>query len=71
MSISQFPAYVVDEGAGAGYTIFTIGAYHRVDVRKRAMDYAKKYLRPRQISHRIYAVESQEDFDAIIRRRNP
>ena len=69
MSISLFPAYVVDVDAGADYTIFPFKITSRI-ARAQAKKYADKYLRPRQISHAIYIVDSQEDFDAIIRRRN-
>ncbi len=69
---AQFPAFVVDVGAGADYTIFPFGTFNTPSriARAQAVAYADKYLRPKQISHAIYIVDSQEDFDAIIRRRN-
>ena len=69
---AQFPAFVVDVGAGADFTIFPFGTVNRPSTvaRMEAVEYAKKYLHPKQISHAIYIVDSQEDFDAIIRRRN-
>lgn len=71
---ATYPAYVVDVGFGADYTIFSI---ERTDPRnvgyevakQKALDYSKKYLRPKQISHAIYIMRSQERFDAMIERR--
>ena len=72
---SLFPAFVVDVGAGADYTIFTIEGNARLmkniaRANEKAEAYSKKYLRPERISHAIYSVNSQEEFDAIIQRRN-
>tara|TARA_Y100000004_G_C8785972_1_gene357086 strand:- start:172 stop:402 length:231 start_codon:yes stop_codon:yes gene_type:complete len=71
---ATYPAYIIDVGAGADYTIFSI---ERTDPRnlgyqaakKEAMDYAKKYLHPLQISHAMYIINSKKDFDKLIQRR--
>tara|TARA_R100000231_G_scaffold34814_2_gene30753 strand:+ start:2177 stop:2398 length:222 start_codon:yes stop_codon:yes gene_type:complete len=69
--MAQFPAYVIDVGAGEDYTIFSFGTVNRPSTvaRMEAVEYAKKYLHPKQISHAMYVVNTQEEFDAIIQRR--
>ena len=66
--MATFPAYVIDVGAGADFTIFPFGTVNRPSTvaRTEAVEYAKKYLHPKQISHAMYIVNTQKDFDAII-----
>ncbi len=71
---ATYPAFVVDVGFGADYTIFSIEGNPRLtrniaQANEKAEAYAKKYLRPKQISHAIYLVKTQEEFDAMIERR--
>ena len=71
---ATYPAYIIDVGAGADYTIFSIERTEPRNIgykaaKKRAIDYAKKYLHPKQISHAMYVVNTQKEFDAIIQRR--
>lgn len=68
---AQFPAVVVDVGEGADFTIFKIfggGSDDKRIAQSKAEAYAEKYLVAAQppIAHRIYLVNSQEDFDAIL-----
>lgn len=67
---AQFPAFVVDVGAGADYTIFSVVHNKLKDARERAIAYCDKYLQPKQISHAIYLLDTQEDFDRIIAKHN-
>lgn len=70
--MATFPAYVIDVGGGADYTIFSFGqTVNRPSTvaRMEAVEYAKKYLHPKQISHAMYVVNTQEDFDAIIAKK--
>jgi len=66
----QFPAFVVDVGAGADFTIFSVVHNKIKDARERAIAYCDKYLRPKQISHAIYLLDTQKDFDRIIAKHN-
>lgn len=67
---ANFPAWIVDVGAGQDYTIFTFRLESCAKAQDRAEAYAKKYLRPNRISHAIYIMRSEEEFDAMIKRRN-
>lgn len=72
--MATYPAYIIDVGAGADYTIFSIERTEPRNIgynaaKKKAMDYAKKYLHPKQISHAMYIIHSEKEFDKLIQRR--
>ena len=68
--MATFPAVVVDVGEGADYTIFSFGTMNRPSTvaRMEANAYADKFLVSAKppIAHRIYVVNTQKEFDAII-----
>lgn len=67
---AQFPAFVVDVGAGEDYTIFSLVHCDKNSARGRAQLYCAKYLHPKQISHAVYFIDTQEDFDKRIAKRS-
>lgn len=68
-AFAEFPAFVVD--AGADYTaIFPVIDDNLTDARERAIAHCIEHLRPKQISHAIYLLDTQKDFDRILAKRN-